>query len=309
MLAGKTALDLNPYSMIYLLLCIFMNVLVYVNFKLFPKFRINPTQAIVFNYFFCVIAGLALQGSAFDLSGVDWRWIASALALGVLFIVNFNMISRTTQNFGIGVASVATKLSLIIPVAVSLFLLPTQFKEFNIWNYAGIALALPAVVLGSYQKGERRKSAGIAVLPFLVFFLSGTIDAFLNISNFYYVGPRHEPAFLILIFLCASAIGGCWLAVKRRKVEFKSVLGGLFLALPNFLALLFLMRSLRAFNNDGSLVYPPVNMGVIALAFVVSTAFFKESPGRLNIAGIALSLISIALIFHQELIGLLRGGF
>lgn len=293
--------------MIYILLCILMNVLVYVNFKLFPSFRINAAQAIIFNYFFCVAVGFVLSGNSVDLSEADWRWVTPALVLGFLFILNFNVISKTTERFGIGATSMATKLSLIIPALVSLFLLRTQFKDFNIWNYAGIILALPAVAMGSFKNQGSLKFSGAIALPFLAFFLSGTIDASLNIANFHFLGRHNEPAFLILIFLCASAIGGCYMAVRREKIEARNIVAGLSLALPNYLALFFLIRSLNAFNNDGSIVYPSVNVGVIVLAIIVSTVLFKDKPGRLNIAGIALSLLSIGLIFHQELLGLLDG--
>jgi uncharacterized membrane protein len=292
--------------MIYILLCILMNVLIYVNFKLFGNFKINPVQAIIFNYFFCVLAGIIFAGS-FSLSGQEgMKWIFIALVLGVIFIVNFNLISRTTHHYGISVSSIATKLSLIIPVVVSLFLLRAQFKQFDYLNFAGIALALPAMVLGSIKKREKTiskvKKLGLA-LPFLTFFLSGTIDTTINITNFYFLKPATQSSFIIVIFLCAAIIGTGFLIYKREKIGFRNVIAGLTLGIPNYLALYFLIRSLSAFDNDGSLVYPSVNIGIIVLASFISWAFFQDRLSTQNKMGILLAIISIFLIYHQELLG------
>jgi uncharacterized membrane protein len=291
--------------MIYILLCILMNVLIYVNFKLFGNFKINPVQAIIFNYFFCVLAGIFFAGS-FNLSGQEgMEWIFIAIVLGVIFIVNFNLISQTTHHYGISVSSIATKLSLIIPVVVSLFLLRAQFKQFDYLNFAGIALALPAMVLGSIKKRERTiskvKKLGLA-LPFLTFFLSGTIDTTINITNFYFLEPATQSSFIIVIFLCAAIIGTGFLIYKREKIGIRNVIAGLTLGIPNYLALYFLIRSLSAFDNDGSLVYPSVNIGIIVLASIISWAFFQDRLSTQNKMGILLAIISIFLIYHQELL-------
>jgi hypothetical protein len=291
--------------MVYILLCILMNVLIYVNFKMFGHFKINPVQAIIFNYFFCVVAGLFFTGGIAGFSGAGIEWIIIAIVLGVIFIVNFNLISRTTERYGISVSSIATKLSLIIPVLVSFFLLRTQFKEFDFFNYVGILIALPAMLLGSIKKQEKTlhkvRKLGLA-LPFLTFFLSGTIDTTINVTNFYFLGPATETAFIVVVFACSALIGTVYLIYKREKVYVKNVVAGVTLGIPNYLALYFLIRSLSAFDNDGSLVYPSVNIGIIVFASFLSWAFFQDKLSMKNKTGILLAIVSIFLIYHQELL-------
>lgn len=296
--------------MVYILLCILMNVLIYVNFKIFPRFKVNTVHAIIFNYFFCTAGGLWLSGGLPDLSGSGIEWATIAAGLGVIFIVNFNLISLTTERYGISVASIATKLSLAIPVIVSLFLLNSQFKIFNFWNYAGIFLALPAMFLGSLKRegNHEPKTKGYwALLPLTTFLLSGTIDASINIANFFFLEPGNEPGFILTIFASAAILGAGYLVTKKKKIRSKNILAGLTLAVPNFLALFFLIRSLNAFNNDGSVVYPTVNTGVIIFASFLSWRLFKDRFTLLNKIGIALSALSIVLIYHQELLDYFTG--
>ena len=63
--------------------------------------------------------------------------------LGVLFIVIFNLMARTSQQLGVSVASVATKMSLVIPVLAGLLL---YGEELNFLKVAGIATALVAAM-------------------------------------------------------------------------------------------------------------------------------------------------------------------
>ena len=75
--------------MFYLVLSILFTMLLLVNFRLHPKYQIDTTQAIVFNYWVCVILGWFLMPSGATFS-VDWSADVTyfALLLGVGFIVH-----------------------------------------------------------------------------------------------------------------------------------------------------------------------------------------------------------------------------
>lgn len=292
--------------MTYILLCILMNVLIYVNFRCFPKLKINTVQAIIINYFFCVIASLFFQNEFSFGSETTWIPLIVAFLLGVFFIVNFILISKTTAKMGISVASIATKLSLIIPVLVSLLFIQSQFRVFDFFNYSGIFLALPALALGSLQKQDKSvkglKNINYLILPFIIFFLSGAIDAVINLSNYYLLKNSTEALFIITIFSFSSITGICYLIYRNERIKIKNVIAGFLLAVPNYFALWFLIKSLSVFENDGSLVYPSVNIGIILLASLVSLIFFKDHLSFWNKIGIILSVFSIFLIYHQEIL-------
>ena len=107
--------------MIYLLLSIIASTIIFIIFKLFEKFNINILQAIVVNYCIAFTTGiLAYKGTITisQLPNLDWFYYT--LVLGALFIIVFNLMAITTQRSGLSVVSVATKMSVVIPVLFGL---------------------------------------------------------------------------------------------------------------------------------------------------------------------------------------------
>jgi len=102
---------------IYLLLSIASSSIIFVVFKLFSRFKINTLHAIVVNYFTASTLGLLLYNGAITIASVPQQdWFFSAVALGFLFILIFNLMALTTQRSGLSVVSVATKMSVVIPI-------------------------------------------------------------------------------------------------------------------------------------------------------------------------------------------------
>jgi drug/metabolite transporter (DMT)-like permease len=217
--------------------------------------------------------------------------------------------ARTTQEYSMTVASIASKMSLVIPVLFSLLILGTRSRDYTLFNYTGILLGFLAILLSSLRNrpGESFTSGktGLFLLPLSVFVLGGTIDTLLNTVNHRYLSPEEEGIFPIFIFLTAGVIGMIVLLAKRAVINFKSVIGGLFLGMVNYFSVYFLLMALRQFDNDGAFVYPMVNVGIILISALISGIFFREKFHARNIAGLLLAVISIILLSHQELISFL----
>jgi hypothetical protein len=113
--------------MIYLIGSIVLSSYLTIAFKLCEKLKIPIFQAIVFNYITCVITGSFVNGS-FPVNGavMGQTWFHWAVVMGILFISLFNLIGITTQRNGVAVASVANKLSLILPVVLAVYLYNDQ---------------------------------------------------------------------------------------------------------------------------------------------------------------------------------------
>ena len=87
------------------------------------RLGINNFQVIVFNYITCVITGTIVNGSyPLTTTLVSQPWFAWSMLMGTVFIGLFNLIALTAQRNGVAVASVANKLSLVIPFIFSLYL-------------------------------------------------------------------------------------------------------------------------------------------------------------------------------------------
>jgi drug/metabolite transporter (DMT)-like permease len=291
--------------MIYLLLCILSNLLIFIVFRLYPKLKINTIQAIVMNYFFCVITGLLFYSSTLNqyIRQVDRfpSWGYMAIFLSFAFILSFMIMARTTQKLGITVATIASKLSLVIPVAFSILFFTGGSSNFSVPYYIGLAFALVAIVLASLQpKDHKLKSfwtdRRVLILPLSVFLLGGMQDTLINWANLMFIPSGEYAVFVTFIFILALIWGILWLIKKQEKFQAMSILGGLMLGIPNFFSMIFLLRSLEAYDNNGALIYPLINIGIILGGALISVTIFKDKLMPINYLGVFLALVSLILI-------------
>ena len=109
--------------MIYLFLSILLSTFLGVIFVYFNKYKIDIFQAIVFNYWICVITGsLVLGNFPIHANSIQTDWFKMSIIMGVLFISVFNLIGISSVLVGATITQTANKLSLTIPVVVSYFL-------------------------------------------------------------------------------------------------------------------------------------------------------------------------------------------
>lgn len=262
--------------------------------------------AIVINYLICVITGLAFTGNGFfeTISAGFKEWMWFAIGLGIIFLSTFYLMAYITHKFSISVSSISAKISLVIPVLFSLFVLKTRLLDYDALNYFGIVGALGAIIFSSW-KGRKidqdELSKSDLWLPFLLFFANGTIDTTINFVSNKYLNESEEAIFPIIIFLTAGVLGTIILLVKRIKLSKKIWIGGIGLGVINYFSVFTLVRALSAHNDDGAFVYPVVNLGIIVLASVISMIFFHERFSRLNWIGFCMAIISLILLSHQAL--------
>jgi drug/metabolite transporter (DMT)-like permease len=279
-------------------------------FHLFPKYRIDTFQAIVVNYTVCVITGVVFIGSFEPVLISEFRpWMLIAIILGGIFIGTFYLMAITTQRYGISVSSIASKMSLAIPVVFALFVFDIESKDFNFWNYTGLILALIAIYLSSYKTQDQQihghgKGLSWLILPVLIFIFGGIIDTTINYTNYKYLTPEDAPVFPIYIFASASLAGIITMFVRKSKIRLSSIMGGIILGIINYFSIYFLLGALTAFQNDGAVVYPVLNMLIILGSALVSISLFGETLETRNKIGLLLSLIAIFLISHQEIMNL-----
>lgn len=296
--------------MLDILLCVLANVGIFLCFRLFSTFRMDTLQAIVFNYITCVGTGLVFMDdySVFHTITTDtpWAWIAAAL--GVVFINTFYLMAITTQKFSMTVSSIAAKMSLIIPVLFSLFFLGIKSREYTWLNFLGMAVALVSILMSSYKEKKietHQLSTFDLILPLLVFLFGGIIDTTINYTNYRFLTDREAPVFPLLVFSSAAVIGMVVLAVRGRRLAWKNVAGGVALGVVNYFSIYFLLTALSSFSNDGAIVYPLINVGIIVFSAIVSVLFFKERLSRINQAGIFFAILAIVFISYQEIMALI----
>lgn len=294
--------------MIYLLLTITVTRLLFVIFKLFEKFRINTFQAIVANYITCVLTGLVFNPEAKQgILNINVDWFPFSLFMGILFIGIFYLIGMTAQKVGVSAVSIASKISMVIPILFSLLILKSSHKEFNVLNYIGLGLSLIAVYYASKKDliDTEKMKKSLIVLPITVFVFTGIADSIMNYTNSNYLTNETASWFTVSTFFYSSLFGILMILFRiiflKSKLSFRSIVAGFILGIPNYFSIYFLLRALSAYNNDGAFMFPIMNIGVILFSIILSLIIFKEKLSRTNQIGIIISFLSILLISYQEI--------
>lgn len=290
--------------MIYLLGSIILTSYLLLSFKVCGKLYIPVFPAIVFNYITCVITGSFVNGAfPIQMDSLATPWFRWAMIMGLLFITSFNLIGITAQKLGVAVASVANKLSLIIPVILTIVLYNEQVVG---WEIVGISMALIAVIFTCYpQKNELGNSIPVPflqkiILPIFVFIGSGFLDALINHVQQTYVTKETNNAFLISGFFSAASIGTLVLIYQywKKQLVFKinQVIAGICIGIPNYFSIWCLVHFLQDSPWETSASLPVNNMGIVLFSTLVAAIVFKEKLSVINWTGIALSAIAIYLI-------------
>lgn len=308
--------------MFFLTLTIALTAALILAFKAFDYFGLDRTVAIVANYWTCVLCGsLAYGGFPVSAESLAKGWALPALGLGTLFFSLFNLIGWCTVKAGVAATSVANKLSMVIPVAVSVWL---YNEELGTGKIAGILMALPAVYLATRSDAAAREKqpaaqtsdAAMLLGLAVVFVGSGIADSIVKWTETTHLrNPTDHAAYLGHVFFAAATLGIITLGVRwmRRQKNSapasttsdnlvrpsigRSVLGGVLLGIPNYFSIYTLIRLFQQPDFlQSSAAIPVVNIGVVVVSTVAAVLIFRERLRRLQVVGLALSVIALLLI-------------
>lgn len=294
--------------MVFLILSILSSTSIYILFKLISHLKIHTFSAIVVNYFTACLAGFFLCNSQQLSFHIFSRpWFPISIVIGVLFIVMFYTIARSTQEAGISVTTVAVKMSVVFPIAFSIWY--DAFDVLTTLKLSGIVLAVLSVFLVVFQKGKGRITAKAAILPLILFIGMGMVDTLVKYSQSTYIDIGLAPLFSTAIFASALLTGIVSLLFNHRMVQLKSVstwLMGIALGIVNFGSTYFLILALNHVDistgkqASGSVVFGINNLAIVALSVLAGYLLFKERPSRMNWLGIALSGVAIVLLMRSQ---------
>ena len=276
--------------MISLILTILLTVVLFICFKEFSKRNINTHQAITFNYLTAsLLAFIFYEKSISFIEIINSSWIFPTIALGVFFIIMFNVMAKTTQRLGISIASMASKISLIIPVIGAILL---QENNISYTNGLGILIAIIAIYLAFKKKHNSNQSIYIAII---LFFGTGILDMCLDyIQHNLLENNNQSSQFIIVVFFIAFIAGLIKIILSKEKIKSRNIIAGIFLGIPNYLSIYYVLISLEKLG--GVIVFPILNISVVLLSTILSFFVYKEYLNTLNWTGIILACISIILI-------------
>ena len=286
--------------MIYLLLSILFNAVLFIIIKLFAKFNIDALQALVVNYFIAFGVGLFFLDTTFSPTIIlSQDWFKGSILLGFVFISTFYATTITSQRNGLSVASVASKMSVIIPIILGVILYNETLGMIKI---LGILLALIAVYFASKKETGEIQQASNLLFPILVFIGAGTIDSSLKYLQTFHVPSNQIGLFSSVTFFCAFSVGVLTLLFLslNGKIKFagRNILGGIALGLPNFFSLYYLVKMLEAKAFESATLFTIHNIAIVLVSTFVGILFFKEKISMRNAIGIGLALFALFLVTY-----------
>lgn len=285
--------------MSWLLLSIACSTLIFILFRLFPKYGVDNLQAIIINYFVAFSVGIGTGAETDKLGGLaEQEWFSSVIILGFLFISLFQLMALVSQKFGVTAVSVAVKMSLVIPVS---FAILYYGDSAGVWKITGIILALVSVYLATLKPSATKGHPSLILLPAVLFLGSGFLDSFIKYNQHALVATEDQSLFTSVSFLTAGLIGIFWWLIlvmirKTRPPGWKNILAGIALGIPNYGSIYFLIKALDMHNLESSVIFPVNNVGIVALSVICARILFNENLSRQNIVGVILAMISIALM-------------
>jgi len=284
--------------LIYLLLSILISTGLFVIFKYFGIYKIDTLKAIFINYIVAFILGFSFAERDFSIGEIpNQPWFLGALFLGALFVSIFFVMAITAQKNGVSVASVAGKMSVVIPVFFGVFL---YNESVTLLKVVGIVIALIAVYLTSVNEGKiAAKNAGL-LFPILLFFGSGTIDTLLKYIETKFVDKVDVSIFSGSLFAIAAFFAGIILIIKtirkKEKFGFKNCIAGLILGVPNYFSIVFLIKALQTEGFESSTLFIINNVGIVIISTLVGILIFKEQFTLKNKLGVVLAILGIIIV-------------
>jgi drug/metabolite transporter (DMT)-like permease len=223
-----------------------------------------------------------------------WFWIF-AVFIGILFITNFFIYGRSVHENGVGVSVAAMRISLLVPVVLSMSL----YKEdVTLIKIAGIILVFLALgVLIFSRRDVRIKVVGSQALLLLLFLFSGIADGSLKIYEMEMHHTASEYQFMSVVFLTAALLGISFsFRNTSRAFRKEEILLGIVIGIPNLFSSILLIQAFAWM--DGSVAYSMVNILIVAGGALIGRYIWKDRITKLQWAGILIAITAIAVLVN-----------
>jgi drug/metabolite transporter (DMT)-like permease len=284
----------------YLILSVLSSSILLIFFKLFDKYKVNIMQAIAVNYIMAtVFSFFSIQYTQKIVIG-ESTWLIFATMLGGFFFLVFNLCSKSTVLSGIGITSIAMKLAVLFPITIGILF----YKEpVSFQIVLGILLGIFSLFLLTYSPANAIQSSGKLNLlfPILVWIGSGFCDSTVQLANKLFSTFSQNGYFTFITFMSASIVGMSYTFVyKKQRIDFKSLIGGLALGIPNYFSIYFLFKCLEHLKLDYQIESGRIltinNILIVITSLVIGLLAFREKLNKVNVLGIIIALMAIYLI-------------
>lgn len=284
-------------ALLYIVLSVSCSLSIAQILKLAENRKMRVLHILVINYIAGALISVFSSNEVQSLTPLDLQWPfwlgGIILLLGFIFIANMVVYSKSIDRVGMGVSIAAMRMSLIFPIAVSLFVFGEMIGSLK---YLGIVAALASLLL-MVPRIKTRQISGLsdAWLPVLIFLFTGAADVGLKVYERIFSASISENLFVSGVFF-VSFLVGVGILIKRGELHFsfKEIGYGIATGVVNLYSSIFLIYALKLM--PGSLVFPIVNVSLVVLGTFIGIWFWKDQPSVKQWSGLAIATISLILL-------------
>lgn len=285
--------------MIYLILSVITNAAIYWLFKYFERIGAKIFETIVFNYIVAFTCGIFFVPNVSDAfhSALQFPvWSIAGLIMGGLFISVFYFMAITAKKSGIALATLSSKMSLVLAVVLLAFL---GKGEITILKAIALLIAMFGLYLFSTD-GKSKFDKSVLVYPLVLMFGSTSVDFSIAYFQSFTTNQNELSLFTCMPFMGAGIIGVSILVYKlvfrKEKFPLKELGTGVLLGLVNYGSIFFLVELYHSGWMPESTILPVNNLLVLVIGSIGAVFIFKEKLNRRKIQGLAICLIALFLL-------------
>jgi len=123
---------------------------------------------------------------------------------------------------------------------------------------------------------------------------------FSQVLGLWTLNKQRLRLFSAIVFYAAAIIGVIFILLKSiknpLKINFKNILGGIVLGVPNYFSIYYLLRALQNNTINSASLFTINNVAVVLFSTLLGILLFKEKVSLKNWGGIALAVVSILLV-------------
>jgi multidrug transporter EmrE-like cation transporter len=280
---------------LFILLSSGCSVLIAHLFKLIEFRKLNTMRVLTVNYLIAMCVAFFTSGN--PAAEVNFAILAPVLGIaavvGVIFIANYFIYSKSVHLNGVGISVASMRISLIVPVLLSTY----WYHEYLLAReWVGVSLVFVTLLLLLPDKQNLfKRPYNSAWLLILIFLFTGLGDSSLKIYEADFSGILSKELFMGYVFLAAFIAGILILMIKGNWAFSRDeLIFGILIGVPNLYSALFLIEALSLLS--GGIVYTAANLFTVIGATILGIWRWGDILTKAQWFGLGLTLISILLL-------------
>lgn len=264
--------------------------------KLASKAKQRTLNTLFVNYVTASLFSFLVSGNSFNkIIELESHFLIIAFILGAIFILNLIVYSLSLEKNGMGISITAMRLSLVVPIAVSILIYGEHIYGLGI---VGIVLVLVSLFLITPRNKDKKASKfSISFYPIALFLMTGVADSILKIFERELRSIASEFTFLGLIFFSSSILSAVYL-IHKKEFSFikKEFFLGICLGIFNLYSSYFLLKALTFL--DGTIVFSISNISNVLFGSIIGFIVWGDKLERTQKVGLIIASLSILLLIN-----------